>query len=143
ARHTKDGLAVHGAPIPTKNLKPFAHFGADAWRAYDDAARAFVRRADEAGIAPFEAELRRECRVPSLAAAPTRFYRHGSQVLIDISPLDRSQCVPPAATSDESAGSEGVPLNEPLKRHIRFQGTPVLVGAGAALVLLLGGIGFW
>lgn len=143
ARHTKEGLAVQGVAIPTKNLKPFAHFGADAWRAYNDAARAFVRRADEPGLAPFEAELRREFRVPSLAAAPARFYRHGAHVLIDISPLDRAQCVPPAASADEGSGSDGTPLNEQLKRHIRFQGTPVLIGAGAALVAILGGVGFW
>jgi hypothetical protein len=143
AKGEEGGFTIRDNSVSAKSVKPFVNFSNDAWRNFDTAARAFIQHADEANVPPFEAELRREFRLPSLAAAPSRFHRYGSHVLVDISPLDRAQCVPPAPISGDKTDSTLQPLNEQLRKRIKFQGTPYLIAAGVVALLSLIAGAFW
>jgi len=136
-----DGLIILGQPVPAKSLKPFTTFGRDAFQAFDTAAKAFVAKASDEKTNPFEAELRREFRLPSLLNAPARFHRNGGDVAIDVSSVDPLKGVSPAQIGDDY-NLENPPLNLQLSKRVKFQGTAKIIAAAAvvAVGLIAGGV---
>lgn len=100
ARRTAEGgLQVGGANIAAKKLHRLKTIAPAEWRAFEQAAKAYYVKAHPGGTAaPFERELRREFRLPSLAQVPGDFYSVGGKLIIALDTWTKDVCEP--ATDD-------------------------------------------
>ncbi len=100
ARRTPEGgLQVGTATVPAKKLSRLKTIAPGEWRAFEEAARAYYAKAHPGGTTPpFERELRREFRLPSLEQVPGDFYSVGGRLAIALDTWPKEMCV--TATDD-------------------------------------------
>ena len=157
ARRTTDGgVQIGGASIPAKKLNRLKTLTPGEWRAFDEAARAYYAKAHPGGTAsPFERELRREFRLPSLEKVPADFYIVGGKLVIALDTWTREVCVPaiddPVLKSSASPDRPS-PMTAPagdsnLSAQLKLRQQPPWVfyaQLAAAVVVLAGaGLGTW
>jgi len=150
----KDGNKII---IAAGDLKPFKDKGfcQSEFDAFDQAATDFIGK----NPGTSEAEARKALRLPSIGFTPERFYRNGSNLLIDVTPsLDQAKCVPPAPLPEplpepapvpvpapagraaRQPAPPDAPLNRQLNDYIKFQYWREVYAGAAALVVVIAAI---
>lgn len=151
-RSSDGGIVVAGEPIPPKKLKRLKEITPKAWRAFDDAAKAYYKKAhpDTPGIAPFERELRAEFRLPGYRQAGGDYYAHKGSFVIAIDAWPRESTLPltedPILKLPETGGVTATAAI-PAGATVAAQLSPITkdptwryVAYAAAAVVVLGGI---
>lgn len=153
-RSSDGGLVIAGTPVPAKKLSRLKTITPKHWRAYDEAAKAYYKKAhpDTPDIAPFEKELRAEFRLPGLRQAAGDYYAQGGgSFVIAIDAWPRESTLPltedPILKLPETGGVTATAA-APAGATVAAQLSPIakspvakyITLAAAAVVLLVGGI---
>lgn len=114
-RAADGGLVIGGSSVSQKKLRRLKTITPSEWRAFEVAAKGFYAPAhpDKAEVAPFEKEVRREFRLPSLQQLPGDYYLTGARLVIALDTWPRESTLP--LTDDEilklpEAGEPGASL---------------------------------
>lgn len=151
-RTADGGIQAGGVMVAAKKLKRLRTVTPSLWRAFDEAAKAYYAKAhpDEAGVSPFEKELRREFRLPSFVAAPADFYAVRSRFYIATDAWPRETTLP--LTSDEvlklpePAGTPApaaATVSAELKNRLQPAWIPYARIAGGLAALIVVGLVVW